>query len=69
MKLKEARFKKNVTQWDLWKATNIHQSRISLIENDYILPTEKEKELIASALGFSMDAIIWPCKRKNNCHG
>jgi transcriptional regulator with XRE-family HTH domain len=33
MELKEARFKRRITQYSLSKITGVHQSRISLIEN------------------------------------
>lgn len=39
MNLSEARFKAKKTQWDLRLATGIHQSKISLIENNYVVPT------------------------------
>ena len=49
-KLKVSRFLKGMTQDELFIKTGIHQSRISRIENDFIKPTSKEKELIAKAL-------------------
>jgi len=48
------------TQWDLKVLTGIHQSKLSLIERGYIEPNKQEKELIASALGFSANDIDWP---------
>jgi len=44
MELREARFKRGITQYSLSKITGVHQSRISLIENGY-KASEKEKGL------------------------
>lgn len=46
MDLREARFKRRITQWALAKISNVHQSRISLIENE-AKASEKEKEALA----------------------
>ncbi|UCE52498.1 MAG: helix-turn-helix transcriptional regulator [Desulfobacterales bacterium] len=51
MHLKEARFKKGITQFDLRILTGIHQSRISYIERGYIIPRDDEKQRIEDALG------------------
>jgi transcriptional regulator with XRE-family HTH domain len=51
MNLKEARFKKDMTQFDLRILTGIHQSRISYIERGYIVPRDDEKQKIEDALG------------------
>ena len=60
MDLREARFRAGrISQWDLAKITEVHQSRISLIENGF-LAKEDEKLAIADALGFEMDEIKWP---------
>ena len=59
MDLKEARFKRRVTQWTLAKRTGIHQSKISLIEHGEI-PKKGEKEALSTALGFKADDIEWP---------
>jgi transcriptional regulator with XRE-family HTH domain len=59
MRLIEARIRRNMIQWDIRKKTGIHQSKISLIENGYIKPTEKEKMAIAQALNFGADEIEW----------
>ncbi|MHC4292178.1 MAG: helix-turn-helix transcriptional regulator, partial [Planctomycetota bacterium] len=50
---------KGQRQWDLSRATGIHQSKISLIEHGYIIPNDKEKEAIADALGVSINEIDW----------
>ena len=51
MTLREARFFKGFSQWDLSIKTSIPQTKISLIENGYVMPNEKEKKKLASALG------------------
>jgi len=51
MDLKEARFKRRMTQFDLRILTGIHQSRISNIERGYIIPRDDEKHKIEDALG------------------
>ena len=50
MKLREARFKKGLTQWDLRLRTGIHQTKISLIERGYVVPRDDEKLKLANAL-------------------
>ena len=60
MDLKEARVKRRKTQWDVRIETQIHQSKLSLIENGYVVPSDKEKALIAQALGFDVNQITWP---------
>jgi len=51
MRLREERFKRNLTQWDLRIRTGIHQSKISLFERGYIRPNTEEMKRIAKALG------------------
>jgi len=58
MDLFEARARKRLTQWDIRKATGIHQSKVSLIERGYIQPTEEEKKLLAEVLGLPVDHIF-----------
>ena len=65
MDIIEARAKKRMTQWDLRLLTGIHQSKISLVENGYVEPTDKEKAMIAKALGFTADEIEWTNPRKD----
>jgi predicted transcriptional regulator len=60
MDLAIARAIKKKTQWDLKKATGIHQSKISLIEHGHVNPTDKEKSVLAEALGFGIGEIEWP---------
>ena len=57
MNLKELRFKKQISQWELSKISGVHQSRISLIENGF-QATEKEQNLLAKALGISADVLL-----------
>jgi transcriptional regulator with XRE-family HTH domain len=59
MDLQMTRTIKKQTQWDLGRATGIHQSKISLIENGYIVPNDEERALIAKALGVADDEIDW----------
>ena len=59
MELKEARFKRRLTQWSLSKITNVHQSRISLIENGY-KASENEKKALAKGLSMKVEDIDWP---------
>jgi len=59
MNLREARFKKRQTQYDVSKDSGVHQSRISLIERGYISPTRKEKSAIAKALEVDPKDINW----------
>jgi DNA-binding XRE family transcriptional regulator len=59
MKLSEARSKKGLNQWDIKLKTGIAQSKLSLIENGYVMPSEDEKDRIASALGVTVGDIDW----------
>lgn len=54
-RLREVRFFKKVTQWDLALLTHVQQCRISLIENGYVKPRSDEKERLAKALGVQVD--------------
>lgn len=49
-KLKEIRFLKGISQWRLAYLSRVHQSRISLSENDLIDLTVDEKKRLAEAL-------------------
>ena len=64
MNLKEARFKKRLTQYDLVKLTGVHQSKVSLIERGYSSPTRKEKLAIARALEVDPREINWTCSQE-----
>lgn len=61
-KLSVVRKKTGKSQLDVMLMTDraVGMSRISLIENDRLIPTDKEKDLIAGALGVSVDEIAWP---------
>ena len=61
--LKKIRTLKEMSQFDLRIATGIHQSRISLMENDYVVPRDDEKKKIAKVLKTSVKA-LFPAKRK-----
>jgi transcriptional regulator with XRE-family HTH domain len=50
-KLKEMRFHKGLTQWDLVLETGISQSKLSLFERGYLEPKPDEKARLARALG------------------
>lgn len=49
--LREIRFKKRLNQYRLALLTEVHQSRISLIENDLIQPRDDEMRKLSKALG------------------
>lgn len=46
MDLREARFKRRIMQWTVSKITNVHKSRISLIENGH-KANQAEREALA----------------------
>jgi DNA-binding XRE family transcriptional regulator len=50
-KLKFARLKSGLLQWRLAQLAGVEGSRLSLIENGRIIPSEGECHAIASALG------------------
>ena len=59
MNLREIRFKKRKTQYDICKFSGVSQSKISLIERGYVSPTRKEKLAIAKAVGVDSKDIVW----------
>jgi transcriptional regulator with XRE-family HTH domain len=59
MDLRELRFKKQISQWELSKISGVHQSRISLIEKGFPA-TRKEQNLLSKALGINAEVILWP---------
>jgi DNA-binding XRE family transcriptional regulator len=59
MRLDVARKIRRKTQLTLGVEAGIHASKISLIENGYINPSEEEKLLIAEALGLKVADISW----------
>jgi len=64
--LLEARFKRRKTQWDLSKTAGISQSKLSLLERGYVTPSDKERGLIANALGFRVEEIEWQVEQNGN---
>lgn len=67
MELATVRAIKKKTQWDLKRATGIHQSKISLIEHGYVIPSDEEKATIAEALDVAVGEISWPGETLNQC--
>jgi DNA-binding XRE family transcriptional regulator len=55
--LREIRTSKRITQFQLRLVIGIHQSKISLIENGLVQPSEDEKKKIAKALGVGVEDI------------
>jgi transcriptional regulator with XRE-family HTH domain len=49
-RLRVVRAERRISQFRLRLETGIHQSKISLFENDLIQPTEDEKQRLAKAL-------------------
>jgi transcriptional regulator with XRE-family HTH domain len=58
--LREIRELKNISQWKLAKDSGVHQSRISLIENNYVVATVSEKERLAKSLGCLPEELFGP---------
>jgi len=56
-RLREVRVLKRITQFQLRVSTGIQQSKISMIENDLLPPTENEKRRLAKALGTKIEDI------------
>ena len=56
-RLREIRVVKRITQFQLRVNTGIHQSKISMIENDLVEPREDEKKKLAKALRVKADEI------------
>lgn len=65
MELREIRFHRKVSQWELSKLAKVHQSRISLIENGHPAKNS-EKHRIAKALKIDPDDIQWPNNGEGN---
>lgn len=59
MDLREARFKKKLTQFDLCIKTGIQQSKISHFERGYLVPRPDEKKRIAKAMGVKASDLDW----------
>lgn len=57
--LKQLRFEKDVTQADIYNKTAIWMSKLSGIENGYLVATEDEKKKIAKVLKVGVNSIDW----------
>ena len=57
-RLREVRVVKRVTQFQLRLDTGIHQSKISLIENNLMEPRDDEKEKLSRALDANAEEIF-----------
>lgn len=62
MDLREVRFKKRKTQYDVCKFSGVPQSKISLIERGYASPTRRERIAIAEVLEVDHKDINWVVK-------
>lgn len=56
-KLRELRVVKRITQFQIRLATGIHQSKISMIENNLVEPRSDEKQKLAKALHMKPEEI------------
>jgi len=59
MDMREARFRRGFTQWEMARILWIPQSRISLIERGLVDPRDDEKKKIAKLLGFD-EGLLFP---------
>ena len=57
-KMKELRFFKGLSQWQIRMVTGISQAKLSLIERGYIVPQEEEKKKIAAALNVRPEEVF-----------
>ena len=57
MNLKELRFRKGLTQFDLRIRTGIHQSKISLVESGYMQLRDEERRKLAKVFGVRPEEI------------
>jgi transcriptional regulator with XRE-family HTH domain len=57
--LREIRFRKRISQWELSRISGVHQSRISLIENGHS-PKSDERERLVKQLKINISDIEWP---------
>jgi len=62
MNLRKIRFELGMRQWDLSLISGISQSKLSLIERGYIVPSDEDKRRICEALNLDRDEIYWPNK-------
>ena len=61
--LRKIRNLREMTQFDLRIMAGIHQSRISLIENNYVVPRDDEKKKIAKVLRTPVEK-LFPVKKR-----
>ena len=66
MTLREARFFKGLSQWDISLKTGIPQSKISLFERGYLLPREDEREKLAEVLSCEESDLFPPVVEAHN---
>lgn len=59
-RLRVLRAEREVTQLQLSRKTKINQSKLSLIENGYVDPSETERSVIADALESTVGEIFPP---------
>ena len=59
-KLKELRFDRGLTQLDLFLKTGVSTARISMIENQKLIPSDEERVKLAEALGVEAGEVGWP---------
>ena len=57
--LREARFHRRLTQWQIARITQISQAKLSLVENGFVVLNLNEREAVAGALGYPVDSIDW----------
>ncbi len=78
MELIEARFHKKLTQYTLSGMCGIAQSKLSLFENGYLIPTSEERNVLAKALKVNPEELEFykrsfdqddqaSCERKEAC--
>jgi transcriptional regulator with XRE-family HTH domain len=51
-------FDKKISQFELSRRSGVHPSRISLIENDLVVPTASERKKISEAIGMPPEEIF-----------
>jgi transcriptional regulator with XRE-family HTH domain len=67
-RLRVVRAERRMTQLALATATGNHPTRIWKIEHDYVVPTARERQAIAAALGAS-EREIWPAADPRQARG
>ena len=64
--LKRARFEKGLSQIQLFGLSGIWPSKISLLENGFLLPSPEEKRSLARALGVQVEWLFPSDDSKEN---